>query len=50
MSNTKFIKIIIKASAVEFSPIVTPDMLDLHTKFVKALEENRLKTSYTLVL
>ena len=32
MSNTKFIKIVIKTGILELSSIVTPDVLDLHTK------------------
>ena len=32
MSNTKYIKIFIETSVLELSSIITPDMLDLHTK------------------
>ena len=32
MSNTKFIKIVIKTRILELSSIVTSDVLDLHTK------------------
>ena len=47
MSNTKYIKIFIETSVLELGSIITPDMLDLHTEFIDALEENRLKTSCT---
>ena len=32
MSNTKFIKIVIKTGILELGPIVTSDVLDLHTE------------------
>ena len=47
MTNTKFVKIVIKISILELGPIVSPNVLDLHIEFVEALEENRLKTSCT---